>query len=324
MDAPMTLPGLPEIERARDRVRAVLVHTPMLPLDLDLTAGRDIRIKCENLQRTGSFKIRGAFNRIASLSDEQRARGVIAYSSGNHAQGVACAASLLGVRATVVMPENAIAAKVAATRRFGAEVEFAGTDSETRRRRAEELASERGLALVPPYDHPEIIAGQGTLGLEILEQAPEIRAVFVPIGGGGLVSGVALAIKALQPEVRVIGVEPEGAADAAASRKAGHVVALERTETIADGLRALKIGALPFEAIRVWVDDVVTVSDEAILEATRLLPRRSRVVAEPSGAVALAAALATAGDGCSVAVISGGNIDTDLLRTLLSGGHGGE
>ncbi|HVA93031.1 MAG TPA: pyridoxal-phosphate dependent enzyme, partial [Chloroflexota bacterium] len=221
-------------------------------------------------------------------------------------------------RATVVMPENAIPAKVAATRRFGADVLFAGTDSETRRRRAEELAAERDASLVPPYDHPEVIAGQGTLGLEILEQAPEVRAVFVPIGGGGLVSGVALAIKALRPEVRVIGVEPEGAADASASRRAGHVVALERVETIADGLRALKVGALPFEAIRDLVDDVVTVSDEAILEATRLLPRRLRVVAEPSGAVALAAVLTVAGDGCSVAVISGGNIDADLLRTLLS------
>jgi threonine dehydratase len=313
----MTLPGLRQIEEARARLRSVLTATPLLPLDLDLTGGRDIRVKCENLQRTGSFKIRGAFNRISSLSPEQRVRGVVAYSSGNHAQGVACAAALLGVPATVVMPENAVAAKVAATRRFGAEVVFAGTDSETRRTRAEELAETAGAALVPPYDHAEIIAGQGTLGLEILEQAPDVRTVFVPIGGGGLVSGVALAIKATRPDVRIVGVEPEGAADAAASRKAGHVVALDHTDTIADGLRALKVGALPFEAIRDWVDDVATVSDAAILDAARLLLRRVHVVAEPSGAVALAAALAVAGAGCAVAVISGGNIDADLLRTLL-------
>ena len=316
----MTLPGLPQIEEARARLLSVLTSTPLLPLDPDLTGGRDIRVKCENLQRTGSFKIRGAFNRISSLSSEERARGVVAYSSGNHAQGVACAAALLGVRATVVMPENAVAAKVAATRRFGAEVVFAGADSETRRAHAEELAATRGAALVPPYDHAEIIAGQGTLGLEILEQAPEVRTVFVPIGGGGLISGVALAIKAGRPDVRIVGVEPEGAADAAASRKAGHIVTLERTDTIADGLRALKIGALPFEAIRDWVDDVVTVSDAAILDAARLLLRRVHVVAEPSGAVALAAALAVAREGCAVAVISGGNIDLELLRTLLDAG----
>lgn len=323
MDTLMTLPDLAHIEQARARLRDVLIQTPMLPLDPDLTGGRDVRVKCENLQRTGSFKIRGAFNRIAGLSAEQRARGVIAYSSGNHAQGVACAAALLGVSATVVMPENAVAAKVASTRRYGADVLFAGTDSETRRRRAEELAEERGAALVPPYDHPEIIAGQGTLGLEILEQAPEVDAVFVPIGGGGLVSGVALAIKAIRPEVRVIGVEPAGAADAAASRQAGHIVAIERAETIADGLRALKVGALPFEAIRQWVDDVATVSDVAILAATRLLATRLRVVAEPSGAVALAAALAAGGEESAVAVVSGGNIDADLLRTLLSDSQAG-
>jgi threonine dehydratase len=317
INVPMTLPALSQIEQARARLLAVLTQTPMLPLDPDLAGGRDIRVKCENLQRTGSFKIRGAFNRIASLSPEQRARGVVAYSSGNHAQGVACAAALLGVRATVVMPENAVVAKVAATKRYGAEVLFAGTDSEARRARAEELAAARGAALVPPYDDPEIIAGQGTLGLEILEQAPDVHTVFVPIGGGGLISGVALAIKAMRPDARVVGVEPEGAADAAASRKAGHVVALEHTETIADGLRALKVGALPFEAIRDWVDDVVTVSDAAILEATRLLLRRVRVVAEPSGAVALAAALAATDVDGAVAVISGGNIAPDLLRTLL-------
>jgi threonine dehydratase len=310
------LPSLKEIQQARVRLQSVLVTTPILPLDPAFTGGRDLLVKCENLQRTGSFKIRGAYNRIASLSDEARARGVIAYSSGNHAQGVACAAAMLGVAATVVMPENAIAAKVSATRRYGAEIIFAGTDSETRRRHAENLAQERGAALVPPYDSSEVIAGQGTLGLEILEAVPDVSTVLVPIGGGGLISGVALAIKAMRPDVRVVGVEPEGGADAAASLRSGSIVELDHTDTIADGLRARRIGNLPFAAISANVDEIVTVSDAAILDATRLLLTVAHVVAEPSGAVSLAAALALSPGQRTVAVISGGNIDAALLQTL--------
>jgi threonine dehydratase len=213
------------------------------------------------------------------------------------------------------MPEGAIETKVAATRAYGAEIRFAGTDSETRRRVAEDLARVRGAALVPPYDHPAIIAGQGTLGLEILDALPEVQTVLAPIGGGGLLSGIALAIKARQPAVRVIGVEPEGAADAQASRRAGHVVEWERIETVADGLRARRVGALPFEAIRAYVDDVVTVSDSQILDAVRRLLFEAHLVVEPSGAVATAAALAGAAAGRTVALISGGNIDRALLET---------
>jgi threonine ammonia-lyase medium form len=318
--ASLKLPTLADIEQARARLRDVLVATPILPLDPALAGGHDLLVKCENLQRTGSFKIRGAFNRIASLSVEARSRGVVAYSSGNHAQGVACAAALLGVAATVVMPENAVAAKVEATRRYGAEVIFAGTDSETRRHRAEALAVERGAALVPPYDSPEIIAGQGTLGLEILEAVPEVQVVIVPVGGGGLISGVALAIKSLRPEVRVIGAEPEGAADAAGSFRSGKIVELDSIETIADGLRARRIGDLPFEAIRAHVDEIITVSEQAILDATRLLLTVAHVVAEPSGAVSVAAALSRAPGERVVAVVSGGNIDLALLQVLMRAG----
>lgn len=309
----LELPDLQAIGRARVRMQAVVVQTPVLPLE---SAQGTVLLKCENLQRTGSFKIRGAYNRIAQLNPDQRAAGVVAYSSGNHAQGVACAAALLGVRATVVMPEDAVAAKVAATRAYGAEVLFAGNDSETRRAVAERMAEERGTTLVPPYDCPAIIAGQGTLGLEILEAVPDVETVLVPIGGGGLISGIAIAIKALAPRVRVVGVEPEGAADAAASLHAGRVMQLDRVETIADGLRARKVGRLPFQALSAFVDDVVTVSDAAILTAVGALLGRVHVVAEPSGAVAVAAATSGAGRGRTVALVSGGNADPELLRRL--------
>jgi threonine dehydratase len=313
----LQLPTLNDLYAARERLHDVIVATPVLPLaSAGGGASAAISLKCENLQRTGSFKIRGAYNRIATLSPEQRAAGVVAYSSGNHAQGVACAAALLGVAATVVMPEGAIETKVAATRAFGAEIRFAGTDSETRRRVAEDLARERGAALVPPYDDPAIIAGQGTIGLEILEAVPEVRTVLAPIGGGGLISGIALAIKLRQPDVRVIGVEPEGAADARASRRAGTVVEWERIDTVADGLRARRVGALPFQAIRAHVDDIVTASDSEILDAARRLLFQSHLVVEPSGAVAVAAAIAGVGTGLTVAVISGGNIDRAQLETL--------
>lgn len=312
----MDLPRIDDIRIARRRIEPAAWMTPVLPLPLHQGAAPDLLLKCENLQRTGSFKIRGAYNFIASLDDAARSRGVIAYSSGNHAQGVACAAALLGVHAGVVMPENAVPAKVEGTRRFGAEVIVAGTDSETRKRVAEALAIERGLTLVPPYNHPAIIAGQGTMALEILEAVPDVATVLVPIGGGGLIAGIAVAIKALAPGVRVIGVEPEGAADASASRRAGRIVALPRVDTVADGLRALRVGDLPFVAISTLVDDVLTVPDAAVLDAARLLLRTAHLVAEPSGAVAVAAALAGAVQGRTVAIISGGNIDGALLRTL--------
>jgi threonine dehydratase len=312
----MQLPSLQDLQTARQRLDGVIVSTPLLPLASADTAGLDVWLKCENLQRTGSFKIRGAYNRIASLRPDQRAAGVIAYSSGNHAQGVACAAALLGVRATIVMPEGAVEAKVTATRSYGAEVLFAGTDSETRRQVAEALASERGAALVPPYDCPAIIAGQGTIGLEILEAVPDLETVLVPIGGGGLISGIALAVKATRHRVRVVGVEPEGAADARASLQTGQLVELEHVQTIADGLRAKRVGQLPFQAISAYVDEIVSVSDAAILAAARQLLLQQHLVVEPSGAVTVAAALSGAARGRTVAVVSGGNMDHALLATL--------
>jgi threonine dehydratase len=310
---PLTV-DLSTIHAARVRIQPAALLTPLLPYGAVDGPRPDLLLKCENLQRTGSFKIRGAYNRIAELSAEERSRGVIAYSSGNHAQGVACAAALLGVAATVVMPENAVPAKVAATRRYGATILFAGTDSETRRQRAEQLAAEGSLALVPPYDHPAIIAGQATIGLEVLEQCPEVETILVPVGGGGLLAGIALAVKLTRPAVRVIGVEPEGAADGGASFRRGELVSLPAVSTIADGLRATHLGALPFALIREYVDDMIAVDDEAILRATRAMLFSSHVVAEPSGAVSVAAALAGGGRGRTVAVVSGGNIDPALLR----------
>jgi threonine dehydratase len=303
-------------EAARERLRGMAYLTPILPLDMAATRGVELFVKCENLQRTGSFKIRGAYNLIAGLGPDQRSHGVVAYSSGNHAQGVACAASLLGIHATIVMPEDAVPAKLEATRRFGAEVIFAGTDSETRRRVAENLAEERGATLVPPYNHLTIIAGQGTVGLEILDQMPDVETIVVPVGGGGLLSGVAQAVKLSRPSVRVVGAEPEGAADAGASLRSGHIVELENVNTIADGLRAHKVGELPFAVIQRYVDDIVAVPDSAILDATRLLVISAHLVVEPSGAVATAAALAGAARGRTVAVVSGGNIDPALLCAL--------
>jgi len=313
-----SLPSLDDIKAAQARLHDVAYATPVLPINPAESRTLHLFAKCENLQRTGSFKIRGAFNRLAQLSLAQRARGVVAYSSGNHAQGVACAAALLGVPATIVMPENAVPAKLEATRRFGAEVIFAGTDSETRRKAAEELAAERGAALAPPYDHPAIIAGQGTIGLEILEQLPNVDTIIVPIGGGGLIAGIALAVKLVRPNVRIIGAEPAGAADAGASLRAGRIVELEQVETIADGLRARRVGALPFESIRANVSDIVSIPDSAILEATRMLLTEYHLVAEPSGAVAVAAALGNTGYGRTVAIISGGNIDAQLLQRLVA------
>ncbi len=308
--------SLSTIEAARERLCGVAYLTPVLPFDTGAARASDLSLKCENLQRTGSFKIRGAYNLIAALRPDQLAHGVIAYSSGNHAQGVACAASMLGIHATIVMPENAVQAKVEATRRFGADVLFAGTDSETRRRIAEDLAEERGAALVPPYNHYAIIAGQGTIGLEILEQWPDVETVIVPIGGGGLIAGVSQALKLRRPSVRVVGAEPAGAADAGASLRSGRIVELDDVETIADGLRARRVGELPFAAIQRYVDDIVAVPDSLILETTCSLLISAHLVVEPSGAVATAAALAGAARGRTVAVVSGGNIDAALLSAL--------
>jgi len=302
-------------------VSGFVLQTPLIPYQApELPGGNQLWLKAENFQRTGSFKIRGAYNAIAGLSKEDRERGVITYSSGNHGQAVACAAGSLGVRAVVVMPEDAIPRKVEATRRWGAEVVFAGHTSLDRQNRAMELVQRHGYAVVPPFDDRRIIAGQGTVGLEILEQHPNIDAVIVQVGGGGLISGVATAIKAIRPHVAVIGVEPEGGADARESLENGRLVTWDSIETVADGLRTSRIGELNFATIRELVDEIVTVTDDEILRAVGILALEGSLVAEPSGAVAPAAVLfghtGLAGKRV-VAVVSGGNIDPARLRDCL-------
>jgi threonine dehydratase len=279
-------------------------------------------VKCENLQVAGAFKVRGAFNLMAQLDPAERARGVVTYSSGNHGQAVAWAARYLGVPAVVVMPTTAPAVKVEGARALGAEVQFAGTTSIHRQLAAEALARERGWATVPPFDDVRIVAGQGTVGLEILEQAPEVTTVYVPTGGGGLASGVAAAIKATRPEVRVVGVEPVGAPKMTRSLAAGHPVTIDLLGSIADGLLAVRPGEVTFAHVRSLVDEVVTVSDEEIEDAVRMLARHTKLVAEPSGAATVAAArrMAPAGStGHHVAVVSGGNVEIDRFARILMG-----
>ena len=313
--------SIDEIYTARERIREVAVRTPLVPaVGLEVPSGNELWLKAENLQRTWSFKLRGAYNAVASLEGTERARGVITYSSGNHGQAVACAASLLGIPAVVVMPDDAIPVKVRMTRRYGADVIFAGHTSLDRQQRAMELVEEHGYAVIPPFDDRRIIAGQGTAGLEIVEQLPDVQAVVVQVGGGGLVSGVATAVKALRPEVRLIGVEPAGAADARDSWASGTITTWASVDTVADGLRTSRVGELNFATIRELVDDIVTVTDDEILEAVRVVANGAKLIAEPSGAVAPAAVL-TGRTGLRgmrvVAVISGGNIDPDQLRRCL-------
>jgi threonine dehydratase len=303
----------------------VAVRTPLLEWT-GTADSRKLFLKLENLQPIGAFKLRGAYNKIVSLGEDERRRGVISYSSGNHAQGVAYAARVLGVKAIIVMPGNAPSNKLESTAALGAEIVTVGPGSEERRIRAEELAAEHGYVIVPPYNDEKIIAGQGTIGLEILEDLPEVETVLVPVGGGGLISGVSSALKLSNPKVKIIGVEPELAADAQASFRAGHIVAFpaERvTQTLADGLRTQSIGAINFEHIRAYVDDIITVAESEIEQAMRALSGNDRTVAEPSGAVAAAGFLFHAGElprtRINVAVISGGNIDPELLANLHQG-----
>ena len=307
---------LADIREAAARVRAIARITPLV--DVSILAGRRLLLKCESLQPGGAFKIRGAYNMVARLTPEQRRRGVVTFSSGNHGQAMALAARELGAPAVVVMPTTAPQIKVDGARAFGAEVIFAGTTSVDRRARAEEEAEARGLTMVPPFDHEWIIAGQGTLGLEILDQCPDVAAVLVPVGGGGLLAGVSAAIKLVRPSVRVIGVEPAGAAAMKASLDAGHAVTLPTTESIADGLMPVRPGDLTFAHARTFVDSVVTVEDPQIIDAVLWLFSKAKIVAEPSGAATVAAALAGAGAGAGpvVAIISGGNIALEKLEEL--------
>lgn len=282
-----------------------------------------MHLKCENLQRTGSFKIRGAYVRIAGLSEEEKARGVVAASAGNHAQGVALAASLLGTTATVFMPDGAPLPKVAATRSYGADVRVTGCHTvEECLSAAVEFAASTGATLIHPFDHPDIVAGQGTVGLEILEQCPEAKTVVVSTGGGGLVSGVAVAVKAQHPAVRIVAVQAAGAAAYPQSLAAGHPVALGTMSTMADGIAIAKPGELPFALVSAYVDDVVTVSEESLSRALLLCLERAKLVVEPAGAAGVAALLDEphAFTPPVVVVLSGGNVDPVLLLRVLRHG----
>jgi threonine dehydratase len=320
-------PGLVSIDDVRAaarRLEGIATRTPLVPF---AAPARRWFLKAESLQPIGAFKIRGAYTAAAALSPDERARGLITYSSGNHAQGVARAARLLGVPAAIVMPSDAPAIKRARVEADGAQVVVVGPASDERRRVAEEIARSRGLAIIPPYDDARIIAGQGTVGLEIAEELADVAAVLVPIGGGGLASGIAVAIKALVPGARVIGVEPELAADARASLREDRIVrwpAEDVSRTIADGTRTTAIGRRTFAHLRVLLDDIVTVSEAEIAAAVRLAAEESRLVAEPSGALSVAAlafrsaeARLDSLDGPVAAVVSGGNVDPERYRAFL-------
>ncbi|HYZ05353.1 MAG TPA: threonine/serine dehydratase [Rubrobacter sp.] len=317
--------GSEDVEAARRRLQGVALRTPLVPCPRS-EEDRALYFKPENLQPTGAFKLRGAYNKISALSSGERSLGVVAHSSGNHAQAVAYAARALNTRAVVVMPRGASRVKLDATADLGAEVVLVGPGSAERSRKAEELAVEHGYVPVPPYDDEVLIAGQGTIGPEILEDLPEVETVLVPVSGGGLIGGISAAIKLARPEVRVIGVEPELAADARASLESGRLVefpADQVARTVADGLRVQRLGEAPFEHIRTFVDDIVAVTEEEILEAMRRLALRVRLVAEPSGAVTFAAHLFRREElptsRLNVAVISGGNVEPGLLAEVLSG-----
>ena len=309
-----------DIEQAAARLVPVVHRTPVLrSRSLDALAGASLYLKAENLQRAGTFKIRGAYNKIARLPDDSRSRGVISYSSGNHAQGVALAAALLGVRATIVVPSDIVAAKRDATAGYGAEIIECGTTSADRRSYAEALAREQGLALVAPYDDPDIIAGQGTVALELLDDVPDLDALVVPVGGGGLAAGCAILARSRRPSIRLLGVEPEDADDTRQSIEAGRPVRIPAPRTIADGLRAVEPGEITFEINRRLLDAVVTVSDSEIRQAMRLLLERMKILVEPSGACALAAVLSgrTGLQGRIGVVLSGGNVEIAALPALL-------
>ena len=314
---------LQDVLAARELLRGVSRTTPMEgSRPLSDRVGGPVHLKCENLQRAGSFKIRGAYTRIARLPADERAHGVVAASAGNHAQGVALAASLLGTTSTVFMPEGAPIPKVEATRAYGAEVRFAGSTVDEALVAARALASRTGAVLIHPFDHADIVAGQGTVGLEILEQCPEVRTVVVCTGGGGLLAGVAVAVKAQRPDVRVLGVQAETAAAYPASLRAGQPVPLATMATMADGIAVGCPGEVPFGLVRDLVDGVSTVSEESMSRALLLLLERAKLVVEPAGAAAVAAILDDPGafEPPVVAVISGGNIDPLLLMRVLRHG----
>lgn len=314
------LVDLAEVEDARARLKGVAVTTPLdRSRALSEHVGGEVFIKCENLQRTGSFKIRGAFNRIVRLDDAQKAAGVVAASAGNHAQGVALAASLAGTPARVFMPAAASLPKVEATRRYGAEVVLVGEDFGESFAAATDFAEANGSTFVHPFDHPDIIAGQGTAGCEIFEQLESVATVVVPVGGGGLISGVAAALKTLKPSIRIVGVQAEGAASFPPSLAQGSPVTLESMSTIADGIAANTPGELTLAHVSKFVDEIVVVSDEAIAQALVFTAERMKLVLEPAGAAGVAAVVENAAEVVPpvVVLLSGGNIDPLLLLRVI-------
>jgi threonine dehydratase len=320
----MVMITLDDVKTARQRLAGITLWTPLV-LYPDSQSDRRLYLKPENLQPVGAFKLRGAYNKIASLTAAEKGRGVIAFSSGNHAQGVAYAARALGVQATIVMPAIAPAVKVAKTRALGGQVVLLEEGGEEEWRvAAEELAAEQGYVMIPPFDDATIIAGQATVGLEIAAELPQVGLVLVPIGGGGLISGVAAALKLSGSPAKIVGVEPELANDAQLSFRRGRIetLALEQTkQTIADGMRATRVGRITFAHIQAYVDDIITVSEAEIKEAMRRMVSEVRLVPEPSGAVSLAAALfhrpELPDSDLTAAVISGGNVDSALLADIL-------
>ncbi|MBO0846991.1 MAG: threonine ammonia-lyase [Nocardioides sp.] len=311
------------IEEAAELIRGIAVSTPMEESRwLSALTGSSVRLKCENLQRTGSFKVRGAYTRMSHLSEEERARGVVAASAGNHAQGVALAAQALGIKATVFMPEGAPIPKEKATRGYGADVVFHGRYLEDALAEARAFHEQTGAILIHPFDNVDVVAGQGTVGLEILEQAPEVETVVVPCGGGGLLAGVALAVKSKRPAIHVIGVQAEGAAAYPGSLRAGHPVPLESMTTMADGIAVGLPGQVTFDLVRDYVDEILTVSEASLSRAVLATLERAKMVVEPAGAAAVAAILDDPGrfSTPTVGVLSGGNIDPLLLGKVIQHG----
>ena len=321
----MDLVTLDEIKQAARTLEGVAVRTPLEhSRAISDRVGGEVYLKCENLQRTGSFKIRGAYNRIARLTDEERARGVVAASAGNHAQGVALGATLLNVTSTVFMPEGAALPKVAATSEYGAEVVLSGSVYDDAYAAAKAFADKTGAVMVHPFEHKDVIAGQGTIALEILDQLPDVGTIVAPIGGGGSISGLAAGAKALKPGIRIVGVEPAGAPNMSRALEAGRPVELDSISTIADGLAARQAGEMCLAHVAKFVDEVVTVTDEQIAEALVFVLERAKLVVEPSGAAGVAAVLAGVGkvEFPVVVHLSGGNIDPLLLLRVIRFGMG--
>ncbi|MFN4120792.1 threo-3-hydroxy-L-aspartate ammonia-lyase [Acidovorax sp.] len=329
----MTLPSLTpptfsDVAAAAERLSGIAHPTPVLRCNaIDARLGAKLFFKCENLQRTGAFKFRGAYNALAQFTAEQREHGVLTFSAGNHAQAIALSARLLDMPALVVMPEDAAVSKMTATREYGAQVVTYNRHTEDREAISRQIARERGMTLIPPFDHPHVIAGQGTAALELLQEVPDLDYLFVCLGGGGLMSGSLLAVQAMAPHCKVIGVEPETANDAQQSLRAGHIVRIPHPQTIADGAQTQSLGEYTFPIIRDHAEDIITVSDQQLIEALRFFAQRMKMVVEPTGALAFAGAQAFSGedDGAKQLhgervgiIVSGGNVDLSRYARFLA------